>query len=109
LRLGLRGEVSLADGRLVVVVAGRGAAFELTGPGGIEVATVKRAGRTWLRATGAGCVYAEVERELNTLTAVRAGTAHPNSFVIRFDQAISPVLRLGILAAGVMIENQLRG
>jgi hypothetical protein len=109
LRMRLRGEVALADGRLVAVVTGAGSAFELADAGGARSATVARAGRTWLRATGPGGTYAEVDREANTLSARRAGTAHPRSLVVRFDDAVPLALRLGILAVVVMSENRLRG
>ena len=109
LRTGLRGEVALADGRVVVVVTTRTWDFTLTGPDGAPLATGARAGRTWLRVTGAGGRYAEVDREPNTLTAQRAGTAHPNSQVVRFDDAVPLAVRLGILAALVMRENRIGG
>ena len=104
---GMRGEVALADGRVVVIVTTRAQDFTLAGADGVPLATGARAGRLWLRVTGPDGPYAEVDREANTLTAQRAGTAHPHSQVVRFDDAVPLTVRLGTLAALVMRENRL--
>jgi len=104
---GVRGEVALADDRVVVVVTTRAQGFSLAGPDGVPLATGDRAGRLWLRVTGPDGPYAEVDREADTLSAQRAGAAHAHSQVIRFDDAVPLVVRLGTLAALVMRENRL--
>jgi hypothetical protein len=105
---GVRGEVTLADGRPVVTVTTRGQGFTIADPDGTELATGGRAGRVWLRVTGpGGGQYAEVDREANTLSAQRAGTAHPNSQLVRFDGAAPLAVRLGTLAAVVIRENRI--
>jgi hypothetical protein len=111
LRKRLRTELSLADARVVAIASSppAGSRFWVSNPAGEAVAQVGRAGRTFLAVTGPGGEsYGAVDLEANTLSARRAGTAHPNSYVIRFEPAAPLLVRIAALGV-VVVFDSLRG
>jgi hypothetical protein len=111
LRRRLRTEIRLADDLLIAVVSSSvgGASFAVTQPAGPPIAELGRAGRSLFGVTGPhGEHYGTVDLEANTLTARRAGTAHPNSYQIHFDPAAPLSVRIATVAV-VVIADSLRG
>lgn len=114
LRRYLRAEVSLADERVVAIASSSPGLlvrlrFGVSDGSGRAVAQVGRAGRTFLAITGTHQeLYGAVDLEANTRSARKAGTAHPNSYVIRFEPAAPPVVRIATLGV-VFVVDSLRG
>jgi len=111
LRRQLRTEVRLADGLVVAVASASvgGGRFAVRQPSGALIAEMGRAGRTLLAVTGPHRErYGTVDLEANTRSARRAGTAQPNSYLVRFDPAAPLAARIATLAV-VVVFDSLRG
>jgi hypothetical protein len=111
LRRRLRTEVSLPDATVIAIASSSpGAArFAVSDPSGNTVARLGRAGRTFLAVTGPNREsYGAVDLAANTASARRAGTASPNSYVIRFEPAAPQTVRIATLAV-VVVFDSLRG
>jgi hypothetical protein len=111
LRRRLRTEVHLADDLLIAVVTSSvgGAAFTVSQPSGAPIAELARDGRTLFGIAGPhGERYGTVDLEANTLSARRAGTAHPNSYLVRFETNAPLAVRIATVAVAV-IADSLRG
>jgi hypothetical protein len=111
LRRQLTAEVRLADGLVVAVASASvgGGRFVVRQPAGALIAGFDRAGRTLFAVTGPpGERYGTVDLEANTRTAGRAGTARPNSYLVRFEPAAPLAVRIATLAV-VVVFDSLRG
>lgn len=112
LRRRIRTEISLADATVVAVAAASPGSdrVEVTNPSGAAVVRLARAGRTFLAGTGPhGEPYAAVDLEANTRTAQQAGTAHANSYLIRFDPAAPMLVRIATVAVVIVFDSQRGG
>jgi hypothetical protein len=105
-------EAALANGAVVAHAraAGRTAmAFDVSDAQGTPVATLRRSGRTLFAvADAAGGQAGAVELEGNTLSARRAGQAHPNSYSLSFALDAGTLVRIGTLAV-VLGFDSIRG
>ncbi len=108
LRSQLTAEVRLADSALVAVATASAGArrFQVVDEAGSPLADLARAGRTLLAVTGpAGERWGTVDLEANTLSARRAGTAHPNSYLVRFEPSAPGPVRIATLAMVLVVDS----
>jgi hypothetical protein len=96
-------EAALANDAVVAVVRSLGRSlgeYDIADPQGIAVATLRRgSGVLFAIADGAGQPAGSVALDANTLSARRAGTAHPHSYMLSFAPTAGILLRIGTLAA----------
>ena len=107
----VRIEAALADGTMVAIAhsMSRAREFEVADPSGALVATLRRwPGALFAIADATGQGAGTVALDANTLSARRAGTAHPHSYTISFAPAAGTLLRIGALAV-VLGFDSIRG
>ena len=112
LRRRMRAEVRLPGAAVLAVASFSVGArsFAVHDPSGAPLAQLARAGRTLFAVTGPHRErYGTVDLEANTLTARRAGTAHPHSYRVSFDPAAPRPVRIATLALVVVFDSQRGG
>lgn len=108
----VRIEAALANGAVVAIAhsVGRPAReYEVIDPQGDIVATLRRGpGVLFAIADGAGQAAGTVSLDANTLSAQRAGAAHPHSYTLRYTPAAGMLVRIASLAV-VLGFDSIRG
>ncbi len=108
----VRIEAALADGAVVAVARSRGRSareYDVLDPRGGPVGTLRRGPAVLFAiADPAGEAAGSVALEPNTLSAQRAGTAHPHGYALSFVPGAPTLLRIGALAT-VLGFDTIRG
>ena len=107
----VRIEAALADGTVVAIAhsVGRAREYEAVDPHGSSVATLRRGpGVLFALADGTGQPAGSVALDANTLSARRAGAAHPHSYTLSFAPGAAMLLRIASLAV-VLGFDSIRG